>query len=58
MYERSSIPSFRPSAAISPSIGVYRAKRSISVHSIYALAAFLFLLAVAFTVYLFLTGGQ
>ena len=28
------------------------------MHAIYAFATFLFLLAVAFTVYLFLTGGQ
>jgi len=57
MYSPST-PSWRPSAPISPNIGVYRAKRTISTHAIYAFAAFLFLLAVAFTVYLFLTGGQ
>ena len=58
MYASPSTPSWRPSAPISPNVGVYRAKRTISTHAIYAFATFLFLLAVAFTVYLFLTGGQ
>jgi hypothetical protein len=57
MYSPST-PSYRPSAPISPNIGVYRAKRTVSTHAIYAFAAVLFLFAVAFTVYLLLTGGQ
>lgn len=53
-----STPSLRPSGPIPPAIGVYPAKRMISYRAIGALAAFLALLAFAFTVYLFLTGGQ
>ena len=58
MYVSPSTPSWRPSAPISPTVGVYRARRAISTHAIYAFATFLFLLAVAFTIYLLLTGGQ
>lgn len=53
-----STPSWRPSAPVSPNIGIYRAKPTVSRQAIYMFAAFLFLLAVAFTVYLLLTGGQ
>jgi hypothetical protein len=54
----SSSPSWRPSGPIPPGIGIYPAKRNISYRAIGALAAFLMLLALAFTVYLLLTGGQ
>lgn len=53
-----STPSWRPSAPVSPNIGIYRANRSVSRTTIYVFATFLLLLAVAFTVYLLLTGGQ
>jgi hypothetical protein len=53
-----STPSWRPSAPIPRRIGVYRARRSVSYTTIYVFFAFLVLLAIAFTVYLFLTGGQ
>lgn len=51
-------PSWRPSAPIPPNVGIYKAKRIIPMPLIYMTATALFLFAVAFTVYLFLTGGQ
>lgn len=51
-------PSWRPSAPIAPSIGVYPTRTLPSYASIYAFFGVLVLLAIAFTVYLFATGGN
>jgi hypothetical protein len=58
MYSIPSTPSWRPSGPIPPAVGVYRAPRMLSYKAIGAIAGFLMLLALAFTIYLLLTGGQ
>jgi len=51
-------PSWRPSAPIPPSVGLYRAHRTVSYATIYAFFGVLVVLAIAFTIYLFATGGD
>ncbi|MBI2393858.1 MAG: hypothetical protein HYV09_30075 [Deltaproteobacteria bacterium] len=51
-------PSWRPSVPLPRTVGVYRAKKSISYLALYSLFAFFVLFAVAFTVYLLLTQAR
>lgn len=50
-------PSWRPSAPIAPSVGMYRSRNQPSYRAIYAFFGLLVVLAVAFTVYLFVFGN-
>lgn len=50
--------SWRPSGPLPTSVGVYPAREPISHRAIGAIATFLFLLALALSIYMWLTGGQ
>ena len=50
--------SWRPSGPLPTSVGVYKARQQISSRAIGAIAAFLFLFALALSIYMWLTGGQ